>query len=582
MAKDRQKPEEQQRALLGTEERNFMLVTLMRASSAFARARQVLTTQHFTIDERWLATLWLCCDEYFDEFNELPSRSALVAKFNARYEEDPESFTDDDLDDADNFIATLYEFPEEDLNERVTFAWLKKFLEDRMVDEIREQFSTPTTPKDLSANLGRWLNQSSQYQALSGKRIPKSFETGWDLHDDSFIDKRTTGFSLFDSFTDGGDAAGESYGLLGPYAGGKTTLGVMLTARRAAIAYEAWGRAGRQGPCGVSFHFTYEEGLGSLRLRALSYLAGIPRKTLELALEARSYDSLSRTTNLKRYEEIKNQRRLQRGEPIYGEYERFRSAQRTLNQCWRVVDMTGADEDYPGRGTGMVDEVSAIVRQELVMASHDGEELKADLVLVDYVLACIERHTDDMDSLRHHIRNFPMQMKHKVAIPFKCPAWSMHQLNTQAQALPPGRMPGKTDASEGRAFAERLDFLFAIGNGTSDGLAAFGPVKVRRVKMQAPIVVRLDGDNAIVLDKRLEYSIDAHTGRIMTKAESAAVGGADSTQSGTAEDSPDADEQPPAASPEADDQTPEVRSIGEDQASLRRRNSPLRLRMGAQ
>lgn len=563
MAKNKPRPEEQQRPMLGVQERNYMIINMLRKVDSFDRAQQLLTVSHFTPEEKWLATLWTCAIEHFREFNELPGKETLVARFNAKFEEDPEAYSDDDLAEADEFISTLFAMDESGLNDKVAFGWLKKFLEDRLVDSIRETLTTPMTPADITANLGVWTQTAANYQSLDGKRISVAFPDNWDQDETAFIDKRPTGLSLFDSFMGGGDAAGESYGLLGPYAGGKTTLAVMLTTLRAKLAYASWLEAGREGSYGLSFHFTYEEGLGSLRLRALSYIAEIPRTTLETAIATRDYSIFSRTGNLKPYEQRKYAPQLHSGHPVYGEFERFRRAQRMLNKCWRVVDMTGADPDYPGRGTGMVDEVAAIIRQEVTMASREGEQVHVDIALVDYVLACIERHTDDREALRHMIRNFPMQMKHKVAIPFHCPAWSMHQLDTKAQALPPGRMPNKTDASEGRAFAERLDFLFAIGNATREGYAAFGPLKVRRVKMLPPIVAEIDGDNAAVLDRRDEYSINERTHRIMPVGESRVIGGAHALEDVVNNDEEDNDA--------AD--TQQVNTLARQQQAIRPRRS---------
>lgn len=525
MAKDKRKQEDLQRSLLGVQERNFMLINMMRRKDSFDRARQHLRVDHFTPEEKWLSTLWACTGEHADEFNELPGKEALIARFNTRFEEDPDEYSDDDLQEAEDFIATMFELDEKALNDKVAFGWLRKFLEDRLVGQIRETLTSPLTPQDMRSRLSNWTAVAADYQALEGKRVSKAFPENWDKSDTAFISKRPTGISFFDSYMGGGDAAGESYGMLGPYAGGKTTAAVMLSTQRALIAYNAWVRAGKQGPYGLSFHFTYEEPLGALRLRALSYMAKIPRSTLEQAVESQNYSTLSRTGNLKPYEQRRFRAALQAGQAVQGELQRFRWAQRVLNQCWRVIDMTGSDEEFPGRGSGLVDEVAAIVRQEVTLAERDGEPVHVDLVLVDYVLACIERHTDDRDALRHLIRNFPMQMKHKVAIPFNCPVWSMHQLDTTAQALAPGRMPNKTNASEGRAFAERLDFLFAIGNATREGNAAFGPLKVRRVKMEGPIVVQLDGDNAQLVDKREEYTINERTHRIMSVGEARVVGG---------------------------------------------------------
>jgi len=131
MAKHKPRPEEQNRPMLGVQERNYMLINMLRRADSFDRSRQLLTVASFTPEEKWLATIWVCAGEHFDEFNEMPSKETLVARFNAKFEEDPEAYSDDDLTEADEFISATFAMEEAGLNDKVAFGWLKKFLEDR-------------------------------------------------------------------------------------------------------------------------------------------------------------------------------------------------------------------------------------------------------------------------------------------------------------------------------------------------------------------------------------------------------------------------------------------------------------------
>lgn len=502
-----------------------MVANMLRKSSAFERARAQLTPDSFSSDERWLAMLWACCGEHFDEAGRIPTKSQLVARFNGRLTDDPDSLSDEDLEEAEQFVSAAYTIPLDDLEDGVAFTWLRKFLEDRLASSIRETFSSLTVPANITEQLGLWVQQAGVYQSLAGSRQAEPFPDGWENDDMAGIVTEPTDISFVDSFIDGGDAPGEVCGLLGPFGGGKTTIGVMLSAYRARRNYSQWLASGRTAPRALSMHFSYEEPIGSLRIRVLSCVAKIPRKRLNQAISSKNLDMLSTRHSLESYEQRIYARALSAGAPVPGERERLEQAKRMLNACWRVYDMTGADVENPGRGSGLVDEIAALVRQELEAARRTGEPVTVRTVLVDYVLACIERNTDDHDALRHYIRRFPLEMKAKIAAPFQCTGWLLHQLNTDGQSLPPGRLPKRGDAAEGRAFAERLDFLFGIGNGDRQGMAAWGPLKTRREKPAPPIVVQLDGSMCVIRDQRRHYAIDERSHRIVTRDEQQMIGG---------------------------------------------------------
>ena len=172
----------------------------------------------------------------------------------------------------------------------------------------------------------------------------------------------------------------------------------------------------------------------------------------------------------------------------------------------------------------MVDEIAAIVRQDLSIR----EGHLASVVLVDYVLAAVEKHLDfhnkDHSELRHYVNRWPMHIKNKVAIPFNCPVWSLHQLNTEANAFKPGQVPKSTDSSEGKAFAENLDFLFAIGKADKDNRAVFVCSKFRRVAPPPLQIVRLDGELATI-SRADGFAVDEHRRQIIPASELSRVDG---------------------------------------------------------
>ena len=141
----------------------------------------------------------------------------------------------------------------------------------------------------------------------------------------------------------------------------------------------------------------------------------------------------------------------------------------------------------------------------------------------------VERHLDylgrDRRELRHFIARFPFQMKNKVAGVFNCPVWSLHQLSTEANDFAPGRAPRLTNSGEGKAFAENLDFGFALGTKTSDGLSLIACGKHRRDEARDPMVVHMDGQLCRLSDTDGKWVFDKHSSEIVPASELAAVQG---------------------------------------------------------
>ena len=360
----------------------------------------------------------------------------------------------------------------------------------------------PSSPISLLSFLSERAEKAATVSTMATTAIDEPFAEGWDASA-TVGDRISTGVSFFDHLLDGGQVVGETYGLLGPYGGGKSTMGRMLSVRAAERSYVDWEAGGCVGTPARAYHFNYEDRIEQVRSRALSYLSGIPVKTIEAAMQTRNYREFGDTP--------------QTGGSGRTTQQSFDRALTVLNACWRPVDMTGSDKRNPGRGSGLVDEAAMIIRSDIERVG-----CKVSIVVVDYVLAAINTHLGaagkDFSELRHYVNRWPLNMQRKIGGPFECPVWSLHQLSTAANAARAGFMPKATDASEGRAFAENCDFCFVITTANRSGNAAIAAPKHRRTGDLGPVVVQLRGDNARVDDMSEHWTLDEASGTICERS----------------------------------------------------------------
>ena len=373
-SKQRNKEEEKTRSPVSDPQKKFMLAVLVRKREAFDRAKSLLQPSFFSESDIALATMWAICIEFVEEHNAMPARQYMCTEFEARSESDASSFTDLDFEEANDFIDVAFNMERDEMRTPVALRYLQWFLEDCMLEEVREEFSSSQAPADLRKKFEELQGRISSVSSIVAKPLDQPFPKGWDSVDAAII-TRTTGVPFLNNFMDGGEAAGETYGLLGPYGGGKTTLGVQLTVAGALRAYKEWKSNGKTGPYSVAYLAHYEEPAKSLRIRALSYLAEIPRRTINDAIKEQNYNIFSRRDNLKAYERRKYAESMSRGGLVMAEYDRFRFAQKVLNKCWRLIDMTGVSKSRPSSGNRLVDEIADDIYSDQEAMKFSGEDV---------------------------------------------------------------------------------------------------------------------------------------------------------------------------------------------------------------
>ncbi len=538
MKKSVRDQEPQGRPPLSRDKQQWAFAVLFRDVDCATQARSQLSPELFSISEQWLWVLWMLAERHLLAFKELPSKPLLLTMINDYLTGNPTAVPEGDEQLLDEFITFAFGIPEEDLHQRVAMTWLQQFLQDRLVDKARDLFSSGQTPVELTEALTSLVDKSADLTGLSGRPLPRAFATGWELGVQE-VQVFSTGRAYLDYFmkagpredAPGGHAPKESYGILGPFGGGKTTMGVEITvenAKQAAAELAERRAAGLPDIIKVVYHVSYEAPLEELHIRALSYLAQIPRDRLTAIISEKAYHLLGGPDDFQEYERELFGGAIGSEQKYVCERQRFENAIRLLNTHWRPVDMTGSSEE--GRGHGLTGEIASVINQDLVASSQDGVPHLCSLALVDYVLAAVEKHLmhNDLDrnQMRHYVNRFPLWLKYDVGIRFECPVWSLHQLNTQANSFKPNRPATSTDAAEGRAFAENLDFLFIIGKADAQGYARLDNTKHRRCPARPHRVLRLDGALARFIDCSTTMSIDTRTGSAVSRAEYGMVDGA--------------------------------------------------------
>jgi hypothetical protein len=247
------------------------------------------------------------------------------------------------------------------------------------------------------------------------------------------MERIPTGIDFIDSALGGGQLARGLHGVLGPFGGGKTTLGIMIAVAGARLQHQQFlanKRAGRW--------VLFSIGQGGNEISSLIF-SNAARLDRGLCFSQPDRGNLARHSRA-----------------IPEAQERVVMASRILERQLRHVDLDAysASAPIPIRYlTGYLDAVAA--------------EGPISGVVVDYVGRLISRYVGDSDKrLRRQsflIRNFIEQSRSCIAARFSCPVWLIHQLRGAANQRSPGTPQHHLDGADCRHFGDDLDVCFCLG-----------------------------------------------------------------------------------------------------------------------
>lgn len=509
MAKRREEP--QQTLPLSDSQKELMLTVLLRDEASFQAARTQLQPKHFSRDDRRLALVWNTAQEVYDRYGQMPTDDQLSAEIEQKLPLLEDQLDDDEVDDINRMLRRTFAIPAEDVRPRYGLAMCKRFIVDALAAELAQAGTEwqDSRPLDFGQLLSRHQEQVAEVEALDAD-FEESFPENWTPKS---IRKVSTGMPFFDHMMNGGQAAGEVYGLLGPFGSCKTTLLSQTAVAQCKLATEGWQRGGKQGLPQQIYVASYEESLEEIRMRMMGNHASILRDRLE---DIQDWSGLE-NDELLPYEREFFADRLRGGKNVRPERQRAAVARRQLSRTLVILDMTGADK---GRGAGLVDELAAAIRADQRKKGNPG----VYGVFVDYAGAAVERYLDsrelDRKDMRHYLKPFPLHCKQKIAVPFQTSVWVAHQLSGNANSKGSGSRQHHTDAAETKSFAENLVFCFTVGvkdQQTNNCLLA--KTKARRAGGSPDRIIRVAGELWRVEDVDHLYMVDPHTDRIALRSD---------------------------------------------------------------
>lgn len=235
-----------------------------------------------------------------------------------------------------------------------------------------------------------------------------------------------TNVPLVDKLLGGGVESRGVYGLLGPYGSCKTTLGIMLAVEAARRLHQAEGDAGRS----IVVLVSYEQTVAELRGRALSYVTGIPTRSITHIDSAADCSA-----PVVRREQTAFLRRLL----IISDFDADKETKRQLRK-----GITG---------------IASLIEQ-----LRQARKCGIGLVIVDYVGAIAALR--DLDEVRTSqlVESAGSDARRSIALPNECPVWLIHQLNGSAnQSAKRGYLVKREQADGGRKFTDSLDGVICLG-----------------------------------------------------------------------------------------------------------------------
>jgi RecA/RadA recombinase len=539
------KPETRPR--LDDQEKSYLLAHILRLPDLFSTARNKLLPEYWYLGtEPGYRLIWLTALTMVEKFgtealyNIEQAWSLLSTEAQAKMKADDKSYSPaiwDSVFSQDSPPGLLTWVYRDVLPGELTYKWgsdlLIRFMNERVVsDKLRRLLidagdDVITNIMPMFADL---KNEAIQVSEINDSPVESGAPEGWVP---TPLGKYPTGVTFIDTLLNGGHAAGETYGILGAFGSGKTTLALQLLAESA--KYQQGQRdSDKDGLeiAGDCYYFHYECTSDEIRPRLWSYVGEIDRDKIE---EFDVSKLTRRGGQMEPYEieRFKQTSSLVGLETMDGEFERLERALRHIRQNMWLIDMSGNPKS-PKRGTGYVAEIADIIEEhQRKLTIKDGWKHKVSIIVIDYAGLCSKRYMKAMNynesRLRHLVGDFGDECHGKLAVPFHTPVWIMHQLSGQANKRTFHTKQTHGDAAESASFAENLWFCFSLG--TKDdvtGVVRFNVSKARRTKLGEPPILRINGPlSALVVAHG--YVVDG-TGKVVSEDVASNVHG--STTSG--------------------------------------------------
>ena len=407
------------------------------------------------------AFLWTTLRECYTALdNHLPTESAFVIEMNNRLHtaiDDPEL-----RKEAKRVVNLVFQMAPSQFNKNCGMMLLRdsfiQLAKKTWGERIRGMQSMTDMEKVAKKIAGDFTDMS---MAKKAKRVkPLMSLAKYLVHQDRI----PTGIPFWDE-RGGSYIPGELLGIIGPSGGGKTIMAIMVLCAQALARRHC-------------IYVSYEQEIaGDIIERICCVMSGIPISVFR----DQAFEDLSPEVRA----------RLDMTGEVMREYV-------------TTIDLSSGDV-----GTGGAAEIIEHVDD----AINDGE--RPGLVVVDWLGAMIDRHF-------HVTRGIQAEDRYKVLGPkfvdefgmhmrnpdVKVAGLILHQLTTQAGAMPSGRIPTKYDSHEFRSFCQKLTSMGCLGTLQPEySTCWFNPAKARKTTGK-PIMLKLDGDHMKFVESDGRFIVD--------------------------------------------------------------------------
>ena len=452
---------------------------------------------------------WKVASDYYREYEEVITNDVLVEGLDDVLDNEPELLDEDGFEDLGKFMDLCYDGKLE-LKTRWATNVLRAYLRNVVAETIaRNMFNNETSVQNPGAYLEEAQNKLLSLESVGSNFQPLVYHAGWEER--KLLVTQKTSMPFFDAFMEGGQAAGEVYGVMAPYGTCKTTLVVQMAVNQARACYRKYRKQIRKGVKNPIFEYvvllSYEEDENAMRERITGFGAEIPRHRLKVIRSRADYSN--KPTNMFDYEKDLQIMRSVLG--TYGginpreapEWDRVMMLVPAINK--HILSLNALNLQQDGLSTrlsqstlGVGDVRMRIEQKNKLLAAEGITRAKPRVIYVDFVNAAVQIGMDaremGADELRTQINAFPLRVRNTLAMPYACPVWLMQQFTGAVQGLPPTRRLHHSEAAECKSFGQYLNFCFTIGNKDENERVLLAMTKSRRAASKSDMVLQIDGN----------------------------------------------------------------------------------------
>jgi hypothetical protein len=471
-----------------------------------------LAVEHFQELDLYLWYIWEVTENFFKRHHRVPAVRELQLGLGQRADAPDDPLPDSTVDEIADFLE---EFVRNGESQVIGQDTARTYLHDFMADMVWRQTQQLTsvrgrTPESIRSTLETLNRDLTRIESLSEEGIEPAFYDGYEK-DMAKIEPSPYGLPFMDALLGGGGAPGETYIVLAPYGGGKTTLLEQLSLNQALLQLARWLHSNRRQSLGISYFVSYEMQREVIIYRALAHVAQVPFTVLMKQTPLSARGKLSPRD----YELF--HRQYEHGLYIPSEQERKLSAEQRLRQNWKLLDFSGFDPRNPLAGGGKCEEIMHRIDADLRNAVKRGLKRHVAGIFIDYIgmmarRYCIVNNKNLATDFTPVCNSAADDARRYLAKHFRCPVFLSHQLNAQANKLKPGQVADRTDSAGAKTVAENCDFIFVGSLPTEEqNLLRLSCQKRRRMKGLGPIVLQLQGEFAQLVEVSSLYSWDEIT-----------------------------------------------------------------------